>query len=319
MVFLCFISIKIHEMTAAAAATGRVLVHLQKSMSSAPVPAPFSESIVDFLGGGDGVREKGDLDTIQVQCRLEENILILQGADGKNPHGRPLRRPPQCPIKLLSPTQKEQLPVDVTSRGVAVGAVAVVESKDRCVLLTRRAAHMRTFPGVWVPPGGAPDPGESLLEAALRELKEEVGLVVLPSEVASDVLCLWESVYPPFLERGPPKRHHVVVYFHLRLIETHQVLDEKIVLDPEEVDACAWLSVEQAAALTGAARGAAVDPTQSIVVRTLENGRLKEKSRPMATLAAKPPVTGVDVERVSSGTLFAVEEWLKQTCEEPSA
>jgi len=36
------------------------------------------------------------------------------------------------------------------------------------VLLTRRARHMRTFPSTWVPPGGHIDPGETLMEAALR-------------------------------------------------------------------------------------------------------------------------------------------------------
>lgn len=35
---------------------------------------------------------------------------------------------------------------------------------------------MRTFPGVWVPPGGHIEPDETLLEGGLRELSEETGL-----------------------------------------------------------------------------------------------------------------------------------------------
>ena len=30
---------------------------------------------------------------------------------------------------------------------------------------------MRTFPGIWVPPGGHIDVGETLIEAGLRELR----------------------------------------------------------------------------------------------------------------------------------------------------
>ena len=39
---------------------------------------------------------------------------------------------------------------------------------------------MRTFPNVWVPPGGSIEGSDrSLLEAGARELKEEVGIDIL--------------------------------------------------------------------------------------------------------------------------------------------
>ena len=44
------------------------------------------------------------------------------------------------------------------------------------VLLTRRAPHMRSFPGSWVMPGGGLDPGESMADAVVREVHEETGV-----------------------------------------------------------------------------------------------------------------------------------------------
>jgi 8-oxo-dGTP pyrophosphatase MutT (NUDIX family) len=43
-------------------------------------------------------------------------------------------------------------------------------------LLCRRAARMSEHPGQWALPGGRVDPGETPVEAALRELDEEVGV-----------------------------------------------------------------------------------------------------------------------------------------------
>lgn len=47
-----------------------------------------------------------------------------------------------------------------------------------CFLLTRRAAKMRQHPGQFALPGGKVDAGESIEQAALRELQEELGITV---------------------------------------------------------------------------------------------------------------------------------------------
>jgi 8-oxo-dGTP pyrophosphatase MutT (NUDIX family) len=69
--------------------------------------------------------------------------------------------------------------------GLRPAAVAVVvvpqPSGDAAVLLTLRAAGLRRHSGQWAFPGGGLDPGETPEDAALRELEEELGLV-LPSE-----------------------------------------------------------------------------------------------------------------------------------------
>ncbi|MEQ9641489.1 MAG: CoA pyrophosphatase [Alphaproteobacteria bacterium] len=50
-------------------------------------------------------------------------------------------------------------------------------------LLTKRAPRLSGHPGQWAIPGGRVDPGESPLQGALRELREEVGLALDDSDL----------------------------------------------------------------------------------------------------------------------------------------
>lgn len=64
----------------------------------------------------------------------------------------------------------------------AAVAITVVDADDgsgqAAFLLTRRAAGLRAHGGQWALPGGRCDPGETIEEAALRELQEELGLAL---------------------------------------------------------------------------------------------------------------------------------------------
>ena len=53
----------------------------------------------------------------------------------------------------MSDADIERLPREIQERGVDVGAAVILETADGKILLTRRAHHLRTFPGIWVPPG----------------------------------------------------------------------------------------------------------------------------------------------------------------------
>ena len=57
------------------------------------------------------------------------------------------------------------------------------------LLITRRAQGLRNHAGQWALPGGRRDDGESIEDAALRELREETGV----SRGASDVLGLLDD------------------------------------------------------------------------------------------------------------------------------
>lgn len=56
-------------------------------------------------------------------------------------------------------------------------------SDEAALLLTRRAQHLRNHPGQWAFPGGRLDPGETVIDAALRELHEEVSVELDTSRV----------------------------------------------------------------------------------------------------------------------------------------
>jgi 8-oxo-dGTP diphosphatase len=56
-------------------------------------------------------------------------------------------------------------------------AVGIAVRKDDTVLVVRRALHDDFMAGIWELPGGGVDAGETLDQAAARELQEETGLV----------------------------------------------------------------------------------------------------------------------------------------------
>lgn len=61
--------------------------------------------------------------------------------------------------------------------GAAVAVVVMPDARGEAnVVVTQRAAGLRRHGGQWACPGGRREPGEPPVEAALRELSEEVGL-----------------------------------------------------------------------------------------------------------------------------------------------
>jgi 8-oxo-dGTP pyrophosphatase MutT (NUDIX family) len=73
-----------------------------------------------------------------------------------------------------------------SQEGLRRAAVAVTIFQDQdeaAVILTRRSHALRAHGGQWALPGGRIDAGENAVQAALRELKEEINLDLKASTV----------------------------------------------------------------------------------------------------------------------------------------
>ncbi|MFN8232030.1 MAG: CoA pyrophosphatase [Actinomycetota bacterium] len=66
---------------------------------------------------------------------------------------------------------------------VAAVLVPVIEAPEPAIVFTLRAAHLSRHAGEISFPGGVQEPGEALVDTALREASEEIGLDPLAPEV----------------------------------------------------------------------------------------------------------------------------------------
>lgn len=70
------------------------------------------------------------------------------------------------------------LAVGLKRAAVVIALTGASEPSETAFLLTRRAAGLRAHRAQWALPGGRCDTGETPVEAGLRELHEELGLVL---------------------------------------------------------------------------------------------------------------------------------------------
>ncbi|XP_069734479.1 nucleoside diphosphate-linked moiety X motif 17 [Phaenicophaeus curvirostris] len=287
------------------AGAARVLVHVRRG-GGVGGPAPFGQSVTGTLC-------PAHEDAVLVNCRLHGDRFIL--ALPVPYHPSTLQRPPFCPAKRLG--QRGERPVaTLEGSGVAVGVATLLQASGGRILLTRRARRLSTFPGLWVPPGGMVEPGEELLGVGLRELQEETGLRLRAGGFSWRMLGLWESVFPALLSWGSPSRHSIVAYLLLRCAEPHEQLEARMRPSESEVSAYAWLEPPVLAAVAATEDGAENLGSiphalpASIPITELSDGGARSTRIPTQILLRTIPTKGDDVERVSTGTKFALRLWL---------
>jgi mutator protein MutT len=114
---------------------------------------------------------------------------------------------------------------------VLVGATVIILDEQQRVLLQRRADN-----GLWGPPGGCLEPGETMEETARRETREEVGV-----ELAD--LTLWQVFAGPGLFYKYPNgdQVHIVTAVYL----AHLQAGQQPAADGQEARAVGWFGLDE--------------------------------------------------------------------------
>src|SRR3954449_13230155 len=86
---------------------------------------------------------------------------------------------------------EDEAPAALKRAAVVIALTASNDGDDTAFLLTKRASRLRAHRGQWALPGGRCDAGETPVEAALRELDEELAL-----KLAADTVLGTLDDYP---------------------------------------------------------------------------------------------------------------------------
>ncbi|CAH8675688.1 Nucleoside diphosphate-linked moiety X motif 17, variant 2 [Schistosoma haematobium] len=213
----------------------------------------FQESVVDALG----FEDETPIKIRQDSC----NLVVGTDCLGFEWIDIPLCRPRVCPFAMSNrrflDSYGKSCPKWIP---VACCCLLHLSGLDG-LFLTRRPWHMRSYPGVWVPPGGHCEAKEPIQDTAFRELTEELGLHSygkenVMNECTIKPLCAWEASYPSRLDTGIgkstifPKSHHMVIYYSVNWFRSStSVLDSDDIhsylpqfnLEVNEVCAAVWL------------------------------------------------------------------------------
>jgi len=271
--------------------------------------AEFDKCILDHF------KEAGD--RMYAEVSLCEQGLILSTVNSDEPSNKhkkytnvPIEHSVYCPIRALSSRTDIHQSLVPPYPPVKVGVAVLIENiRTNTVLLTRRSPTMRTFPCVWVIPGGHMEIGESFEQTAIREVHEETGITLSKGDI--QVFLLYESVSPVLISTGPPTDHHIVVYMRA----TVNIAGEDIVLQPAEVDAAAWLTkdtVERSLLPLSSTETATHEDVNIFDAFEVQGATKKLAKYHISKLQSYLELGSNEIalERLSTGTRYVLREWL---------
>lgn len=141
------------------------------------------------------------------------------------------RRPKcgECPLQLHCEAYRQgaqlEIPVRTSKRPVPHHQVVAAVIRDQGKVLIDQRKSGDLLGGMWEFPGGKVEKGESLAEAIVREIREELGLEIC----AGNLLNVYEHAYTHFS------------------VEVHAIACEIIMGKPQalEADAIAWAPIDR--------------------------------------------------------------------------
>ena len=120
-----------------------------------------------------------------------------------------------------------------------ISVLVVIHTPDLQVLLLERAAH----PGYWQSVTGSQEEGENLAETALREVREETGIIARPSDLRDwqqsnlfEIFAEWRHRYAPGIT------HNTEHVFSLQI-----ATQQPVAIAPSEHLSYQWLPWQEAA------------------------------------------------------------------------
>ncbi|MCA9935458.1 MAG: NUDIX domain-containing protein, partial [Anaerolineales bacterium] len=118
-------------------------------------------------------------------------------------------------------------------RLIGVGASAVVVREDGRILMVQRSDN-----GLWLFPAGYADLGETVAHTAVREVREETNLHIVPERI----IGVYSS---PLFHHTYPNGHQVKnvgVLFRARLVDSANGLPQA---DGDEISSVAWMTPQE--------------------------------------------------------------------------
>lgn len=105
---------------------------------------------------------------------------------------------------------------------------AMIVNSDHQVLIQRRSLNKTGWPGAWADTGGAALSGETSVQAIIREVYEELGILVAKEDM---VLLVSQKI------------EDEVDYFRDAYIIHKDIALDKLILDSEEVLEAKWVTI----------------------------------------------------------------------------